>query len=81
MGCFVNVKKKSASTPAYTRSNIKACGANSLQLTVTDLLEPACRHQVQHLYEIELRQDVVSKIGDGEVGELHLKTIEELKQA
>lgn len=67
--------------PAYTRSDIKACGANSFQLTVTDLLEPACQHQVQYLYETELRQDVVPKIGDGEVGELHLKTIEDLKQA
>jgi len=32
--------------PAYTRSNIRACGTNSFQLNVTDRLEPACQHQV-----------------------------------
>ncbi|TPX11899.1 uncharacterized protein E0L32_007397 [Thyridium curvatum] len=54
--------------PEYTRSNIRACGTASWQMTVTDLLEPACQRQVQYLYEIELRQDIVPKIGDGEVG-------------
>ncbi|KAK0711871.1 hypothetical protein B0H67DRAFT_685408 [Lasiosphaeris hirsuta] len=67
--------------PAYTRSNIRACSTNSFQLTVTDLLEPACQHQVQYLYEIELGQDIVSKIGDGEVGELNLLSIEQLLAA
>lgn len=67
--------------PSYTRAHIKACGTNSFQLTVTDLLEPACQHQVQYLYELEFRQDIVPKIGDGEVGELYLKTVEELTQA
>ncbi|KAK0624771.1 NUDIX hydrolase domain-like protein [Bombardia bombarda] len=67
--------------PEYTRANIRACGTNSFQLTVTDLLEPACQHQVQYLYEIELRQDVVPKIGDGEVGELNLLSLEEVVEA
>ena len=67
--------------PTYTRANIRACGTNSFQLTVTDLLEPACQHQVQYLYEMELRQDIVPKIGDGEVGELNLLSLEELSRA
>ncbi|KAK5655314.1 hypothetical protein OQA88_5881 [Cercophora sp. LCS_1] len=67
--------------PAYTRSNIRACGTLSFHLTVTDLLEPACQHQVQYLYEIELGHDIVPKIGDGEVGELNLLTIEQLVAA
>lgn len=68
-------------SPEYTRSNIRACGTNSFQLTVTDLLEPACQHQVQYLYEIELRQDIVPTIGDGEVGELLLKSVEEVQES
>jgi len=67
--------------PAYTSANIRACGINSFQLTVTDLLEPACQHQVQYLYEMELRQDIVPKIGDGEVGELNLLSLGELSRA
>lgn len=34
--------------PAYTRSNIRACGTNSFQLNVTDQLEPGCQHQVNN---------------------------------
>jgi isopentenyldiphosphate isomerase len=67
--------------PAYTLSHIKACGTLSFQLTVDDMLNPACQHQVQYLYEMELRQDIVPKIGDGEVGELHLLSLEELANA
>ncbi|KAK3935389.1 hypothetical protein QBC46DRAFT_222241, partial [Diplogelasinospora grovesii] len=67
--------------PEYTRSNIRSCGINSFQLTVTDRLEPGCQHQVQYLYEIELRQDVVPQIGDGEVGQLNLLSLEELQKA
>ena len=67
--------------PEYTRSNIKSCGTKSFQLTITDLLEPACQHQVQYLYEIELTQDIVPTIGDGEVGELLLMSIPEVMAA
>lgn len=67
--------------PAYTRSNIRACGTNSFQLSRSDFLEPACQHQIQYLFEMELRQDIVPKIGDGEVGELLLMSLDEVRQA
>lgn len=65
----------------YTRANIRPRGTNSFQLTQTDSQHTGCQHQVQYLYEMELRQDIVPKIGDGEVGELHLKTIDEVREA
>ncbi|KAI1331491.1 NUDIX hydrolase domain-like protein [Xylariaceae sp. FL0255] len=67
--------------PSYVRSNILSCGTNSFQLTVTDLLEVGCQHQVQYLYEIELRQDIVPRIGDGEVGAIELMTISQVQEA
>ncbi|KAH6618338.1 NUDIX hydrolase domain-like protein [Chaetomium sp. MPI-SDFR-AT-0129] len=67
--------------PAYTRSHIKACGTLSFQLTVDDILNPGCQHQVQYVYEMELGQDVMPRIGDGEVGELHLLSVEEVVNA
>lgn len=66
---------------AYVRANIKPCGTNSFQLSITDSELPACQHQVQYLYEIELRRGIVPRIGDGEVGELHLMTIDEVREA
>jgi len=67
--------------PAYTRANIKSCGTISYHLCVTDTNEPGCQPQVQYLYEIELGQDIVPRIGDGEVGELHLKTLDQVREA
>lgn len=67
--------------PAYTRANIKSCGTNSFQLSVTDSQLPGCQHQVQYLYEMEFRQDVIPRIGDGEGGELTLMTIDEVLEA
>lgn len=67
--------------PAYTRANIKPCGTNSFQLSISDSQLPPCQHQVQYLYEMELREDVVPRIGDGEVGELNLMTINEVQEA
>lgn len=37
--------------------------------------------KVQYLYEIELRRSIVPRIGDGEVGELHLMNIDEVREA
>lgn len=65
----------------YVRANIKPCGTNSFQLSTTDSELPACQHQVQYLYEIELRRSIVPRIGDGEVGELHLMNIDEVREA
>jgi isopentenyldiphosphate isomerase len=67
--------------PAYTRANLKACGTCSFQLTVTDLLETGCQHQVQYLFELEFRKDIVPRIGDGEVGELQLMSLEQVRNA
>lgn len=38
--------------PNYTRANIKPYGTNFFQLSLTDSQLPACRHQVQYLYEM-----------------------------
>ena len=65
--------------PDYTRANIRPCGTNSFQLTVNDLLQPACQLQVQYLYELEMSPDVAPTIGDGEVAELHLMTVAEVE--
>ncbi|KAI0472345.1 NUDIX hydrolase domain-like protein [Xylaria cf. heliscus] len=67
--------------PTYVRANIRPCGINSFQLTMTDLMEVGCQHQVQYLYEIELRQDIVPRIGDGEVGGIELMTIDQVREA
>lgn len=67
--------------PVYTRANIKACGTASYHMTNTDLGEPGCQPQVQYLYEMEFAEEVIPKIGDGEVGEIQLKTLEEVRSA
>ncbi|KAI1123002.1 NUDIX hydrolase domain-like protein [Nemania abortiva] len=67
--------------PEYVRANIRSCGTNSFQLTVTDLMEVGCQHQVQYLFEIELREDIIPQIGDGEVMDVTLMTIDQVQQA
>ena len=56
--------------PEYTRANLKACGTASYQMTKTDLGQPGCQLQVQYLYEMEFAEEVIPKIGGGEVGEI-----------
>jgi isopentenyldiphosphate isomerase len=67
--------------PAYTRANIKSCGTTSYHMCVTDGNEPGCQLQVQYLYELVLGQDIVLKIGDGEVGEIHFKTLDQVRES
>jgi len=67
--------------PAYTRENLKACGTASYSMTQTDSGQPGCQHQVQFLYEMEFAEDVIPRIGDGEVGEVGMKTLEEVQSA
>ena len=67
--------------PTYTRANIKACGNTSYQMNKTDLGKPGCQLQVQYLYEMEFSEEVIPKIGDGEVGELYMKTLDEVRSA
>ena len=66
-------------------SRIKACGITSYHMTKTDSGEPGCQSQVQYLYEMEIggeEEDVVPRIGgDGEVGEIFLMSLEEVKRA
>jgi 8-oxo-dGTP pyrophosphatase MutT (NUDIX family) len=67
--------------PAYTRANIKPCGTISYHMCITDRNEPGSQLQVQYLYELVLGQDIVPKIGDGEVGEIHYKTLDQVKES
>lgn len=63
----------------YTRENIKACGTASYQMVVNDRNLVGCQLQTQYLYEMELQPSITPKIGDGEVAELALRTIEEVR--
>lgn len=65
----------------YTRANLLPCGAASYAMDRADDGKPSCQHQVQYLYEMELAESIVPKIGDGEVGEVNLLTIDEVKAA
>lgn len=67
--------------PEYTRSNVKACGTASYQMCRTDSGLPGCQHQVQYLYEMEVDKRTVPKIGDGEVEELALLSLDEVRSA
>lgn len=65
----------------FTRANLQACGTSTYQMTVSDNGQVGCQHQVQYLYELEFSKDVVPEIGDGEVGEINLMTLSEVKSA
>ena len=65
----------------YTRANLRACGTASYSMTQTDAGQPGCQHQVQFLFEMEFGEDLVPKIGDGEVGQLYLMNLEEVRSA
>lgn len=67
--------------PVYTRANLVACGTASYSMTVTDDGQASFQHQVQYLFEMEFDEEVVPKIGDGEVGEVNLMTLEEVLSA
>lgn len=67
--------------PEYTRANLKACGTASFSMTQTDNGRHSCQYQVQYLCEMEFGEDVIPKIGDGEVGEIHLMSLEEVRTA
>ena len=67
--------------PEYTRANVKACGVNSFQMAVGDTkLEEACQCQVQYLFEMEIRQDAAPRVNSGDVGEMHLLSVDELRK-
>ena len=43
--------------------------------------QTSCQHQVQYLVEVELNEDTVPKIGDGEVRGIILMTLDEVRSA
>jgi isopentenyldiphosphate isomerase len=82
IGCIVRECEEEISVdPTYTRTNIKFCGITSYQMAKTDLGRPGCQLQTQYLYEMEFAKEVIPEIGDGEVGEIYLKTLDEVRAA
>ena len=80
--CIVREAEEEISIdPAYTRANVRPCGTASYQMTQTDHGDVGCQLQVQYLYEMEFDQSIVPKIGDGEVSEIQLKTLDEVREA
>lgn len=67
--------------PEFTRAHLHPCGTASYQMTVSDSGQVGCQHQVQYLYELEMPPRMIPKIGDGEVGEINLMTLSEVKTA
>ena len=47
----------------------------------TDQGSRGCQPQVQYLYEMEFSEEVIPKIGDGEVGQIYLKALDEVLAA
>ena len=80
--CIVRESAEEASFPEdYIRDNVKACETLSYQMSRTDDGRHGCQHQVQYLYEIELKEHIIPKPFDGEVEEFTLKTLEEVRKA
>ena len=80
--CMVRESAEEASLPEeYTRANLKACGALSYQMSLTDTGKPGCQHQVQFLYELELPQNMIPKPCDGEVEDFSSKSLAEVQEA
>jgi 8-oxo-dGTP pyrophosphatase MutT (NUDIX family) len=65
----------------YTRANMKPCGTLTFQLTSTNDGRPGCQHQSQYVYEMELSNDVVPRVNDGEVDNFMLMSLEEVQAA
>ena len=61
--------------PAYVCANINACDTVSYNMTRNDLGALDCQLQVQYVYEMEFVENVMPEMGDGEVGEICLKTL------
>lgn len=50
-------------------------------MAVNECGSPGCQLQTQYLYEMELQAGMVPRIGDGEVAELALMTIDEVRDS
>ncbi|KAI0116469.1 NUDIX hydrolase domain-like protein [Nemania sp. FL0031] len=75
--CMVRESEEELSlSREYTSANLKPYGTISWTMVQNDDGSPGCQPQVQYLYEMEFK-DIEPSIGDGEVGELYLKTLDE----
>ena len=77
--CIVREAAEEASFPeSYTREHVRACGTLSYSMDRMDDGREGCQHQVQFLYEMELPEDIVPRVCDGEVEGFKLMGIEEV---
>jgi isopentenyldiphosphate isomerase len=65
----------------YTRARILPCGMLACHLwrAEHDPSAPAYERQVQYIYELEMDADIVPRIGDGEVAEVALMSVDEIR--
>ena len=80
--CIVREAAEEGALPeAYTREHVRACGTLSYQMDRTDDGREGCQCQVQYLYEMELPEDIVPRVFDGEVEEFRLMSLDEVIDA
>ena len=80
--CIVREAGEEAAFPEeYTREKVRACGTLSYQMDRTDDGREGCQCQVQYLYEMEVREDIVPEPFDGEVEGFRLMSLEEVVNA
>ena len=79
INCIVREAAEEGSFPeSYTREHVRACGTLSYSMDRTDDGREGCQHQVQYLYEMEVSEDIVPRVFDGEVEGFRLMGIEEV---
>ncbi|EXL65332.1 hypothetical protein FOPG_18432 [Fusarium oxysporum f. sp. conglutinans race 2 54008] len=80
--CMVRKIEAEASIPAeYTESNIVSCGTISYQMPITSTGNPGCQHITSYLYEMEFKEGVVPRPGNGEVDKFTLMAQEDVMTA
>ncbi|GKU08607.1 hypothetical protein FLAG1_10087 [Fusarium langsethiae] len=80
--CMVRKIDAEASIPAeYTESNIISCGTISYQMPITSTGNPGCQHIISYLYEMEVKEGIVPRPGNDEVGKFMLMTQEDVMRA
>ncbi|EXM12428.1 hypothetical protein FoTM2_013274 [Fusarium oxysporum f. sp. vasinfectum] len=80
--CMVRKIGAEASIPAeYTEANIVSCGTISYQMPITSTGNPGCQHIISFLYEMEFKEGVVPRPGNGEVEKFTLMTQEDVMTA
>ncbi|KAM0364024.1 hypothetical protein ACHAO7_010135 [Fusarium culmorum] len=80
--CMIRKIGAEASIPAkYTEANIVSCGTISYQMPITSTGKPGCQHITSFLYEMEFKDGVVPRPGNGEVERFTLMTQEDVMAA